>query len=593
MQNINSEDNYLENNINNNINLKNNQNNNDFDKELEIEEPITEIYNNQNAMEENNYNLNNRVNFKEKENKYPNYNKQINDSVDDVGTKKRKNTTNKNNKISNNNTFNNQKNSNKIIIDKQKNELINKEYNEINNNDKNSIKINNFVQVQNPQTFNFFNILSKPSPIKPPQNMNKNKNITNKNKSKDKNIFQRLFKEAQYQRIFPKKPCHFRYKKAIHNKELLTLIEGEINKKRKKLNLKIGNKTSNNYGEYLYEMDRKHQEEKEKKIVLIKQQKYQEEKKYFTFKPIINNNNKIKNNIINKDISYEEKRMVNNSYNYNNNINKYFYMNNNEESNLKSKEKNNKNTVDKKQKSKAKIENNNLFYNSNKQSKNKQKIPYDKNRNNNICNNFQQLFDLRTKTPISNSHIFSSKSFSNKSLNNNSNSVIYSEEENKNIFINLFNSINNGEKEFISGYSLNMGKIPKNILVILNPIIKELLKNKNRQLNKEDFISCMNELFNNISSVDKRLIIYTYKNKHNKSNSLVLNSSKNNFSQIKIKPETPDYSWKNKYNYYYNNDMQKMPMNNLKNNFGYKSSKTQKKIEEFLYGDNSNFYHGF
>ena len=373
------------------------------------------------------------------------------------------------------------------------------------------------------------------------------------------------------------------------------------------MNLKIGNKTSNNYGEFLYERDKKYQEEKEKKIVLIKQKKYQEEKKYYTFKPIINNN-KTHSNSITKDISYDDKRMNNNIYNYNNDLKKYLNSNHSYKAeNLKHKENFIKNNIDKNQassqklqdnKNKNKLYNNNLFYNSNKQIKTKSKIPYDKNRNNNINNYFQKLYDSRVKTPLEKNHLSSSKSFSNKSLNNfntNSNSLMFSEEENRNIFINLFNSLSGGEKEFISGKTLTMNKVPKNILVIINPIIKELLNNKNIQMSKEDFISCMNAIFNNISSVDKRLIIYTYNNRrHNKNKSLVLsNNNKKNFSQLKIKPETPDFSLKNKYNYYYNSILQKKPMNNLKNNVGFQSSKAQKKVEEFLYGDNSNFYHGF
>ena len=176
---------------------------------------------------------------------------------------------------------------------------------------------------------------------------------------------------------------------------------------------------------------------------------------------------------------------------------------------------------------------------------------------------------------------------------NNSSSTMFSDEEYRNIFINLFNTINKEEKNFISGNTLNISKVPKNILVIINPIIKELLKNKNIKMNKEEFISCMNELFNNISSIDKRLIIYTYKNRSSKNNSLIINNSKSNFSQFQIRPETPDFSLKNKYNYYYNN-MQKMSLNNLKNSYvDFQSSKAQKKVEEFLYGSNANFYHGF
>ena len=370
------------------------------------------------------------------------------------------------------------------------------------------------------------------------------------------------------------------------------------------MNLKIGNKTTNNYGEYLYERDKKYQEEKEKKIVLRKQKNYQEEKNSFMFKPLNNYESKLKSSSGKKDTSQDEKISNNNYYYDNYELNKYLYGSNNyRTSNRKYRENMIKNKIDKNEnksnnqkyknnKGEINSSNNKLFYNSNnlKKNKNKIKIPYDKNRINNI---HQKLFNSRIKPQMEKNHFSSSKSFSNKSFNiNNSSSTMFSDEEYRNIFINLFNTINKEEKNFISGNTLNISKVPKNILVIINPIIKELLKNKNIKMNKEEFISCMNELFNNISSIDKRLIIYTYKNRSSKNNSLIINNSKSNFSQFQIRPETPDFSLKNKYNYYYNN-MQKMSANNLKNNVGFQSSKSQKKVEEFLYGNNSNFYHGF
>ena len=105
--------------------------------------------------------------------------------------------------------------------------------------------------------------------------MNTKKN--NINNKINKNIFQRLFKDAEYQRIFPKRPCHFRNKKLNKSKDIICNIENnneaKIGKTHKKINLKIGHKISNNYGEYLYEKNKKYQEEKEKKLLLIKQQK--------------------------------------------------------------------------------------------------------------------------------------------------------------------------------------------------------------------------------------------------------------------------------------------------------------------------------
>ena len=75
-------------------------------------------------------------------------------------------------------SFNNSKNSNKIIINRQKNEneLVNKEYNDIHESPTNNIKINNFLPDSNPKTYHFLNVLSKPSPIIPPKNISKHKN---------------------------------------------------------------------------------------------------------------------------------------------------------------------------------------------------------------------------------------------------------------------------------------------------------------------------------------------------------------------------------------------------------------------------------
>jgi hypothetical protein len=571
----------------------------DINNEMKKEDQETEIYNNKNTnlddINKEREIINVNENSQNEELKSNNEKNNINNNII-LGNKKeiKENLNRKNDCIYINNRNNNKNNQNKIILNKHKNELINKEYNDLNNQANNNIKINNYIPVPNPQSFHFFNPLSKPSPIKPPQNMNKNKNISIKTKSNNKNIFQRLFKEAQYQRIFPKKPCHFRYKKSNHNRELLTLIENEINKKERKLNLKIGNKTSNNYGEYLYERDRKYQEEKEKKMVLMKQMKYQEEKKYFTFKPNINTNkNDIKYNLNKKERSYEKNRI-------NNNINKYLFVNNNfKTENNKVKENNNSHNLSNNYKFKDNqnyIKQNKIltYTNSNnkKQNRNKINIPYDKNRSNINNNNNQKVTDSRVKAPINKINLVSSKSFTYKSFNNNTNSNIISEEENRNIFINLFNSINNGQKNFISANALNFNKISKNILNIINPIIQELLSNKNKKMDKEEFISCMNELFNNISSYDKRLIIYTYNTKYNQNKSLVLNNHKNNFTQLHKRAETPDFSLKNKYNFYYNDNNNK-PVNNLKNNIGFQSSKAQKKLEQFLYGSNTKFYNGF
>ena len=89
-------------------------------------------------------------------------------------------------------------------------------------------------------------------------------------------------------------------------------------------------------------------------------------------------------------------------------------------------------------------------------------------------------------------------------------------------------------------------------------------------------------------------ILKIYLGSNNSKKMGILNSGDPLYSDRSISNNEESIKSKNKYNYYYNyNNKQKLSMNNLKNNVGFQSSKAQKKLEDFLYGDNSNFYHGF
>ena len=46
-----------------------------------------------------------------------------------------------------------------------------------------------------------------------------------------------------------------------------------------------------------------------------------------------------------------------------------------------------------------------------------------------------------------------------------------------------------------------------------------VLNNKDKPIEKEEFLALMNNLFNQISSIDRRLLIYTYNNRYIKNNS--------------------------------------------------------------------------
>ena len=199
------------------------------------------------------------------------------------------------------------------------------------------------------------------------------------------------------------------------------------------------------------------------------------------------------------------------------------------------------------------------------------------------------------------SKIQASKSLNTFNLNNDN-------EENKKIFTNLFNDLCINKNNILESSNLNTNKVSKNILRIINPIIKGLLKDSNKHITKDEFLFYMNNLFYNISSIDKRLLIYTYNNKSNKNNSFIL--SNNNYNNLKksafaMRPATPNFStranlYKNEiinknniYEYNYYNSDKNREMNFLNNNGGFRNSKTQKNIDEFLYGNNSHYYYGF
>ena len=438
-------------------------------------------------------------------------------------------------------------------------------------------------------------------------------NIKNKDyKKTNNNIFLRLFKDAQYQRFFPKKPCHFRYKKLNKSKEIIEINKDEKKVKRTKKNdLKIGNKISSNYGEYLYERNKKYQEEKEKRMLLIKQKKYEEEKKNYPFKPNINTEYITNKNMIidqPENSSNREIQDINNNLNRDiyTNINKYFKT-----------EKPKLNSYNYNQKSHK----NNSFFNKNQRQYNNKIIKDQLNLNKNKSQNYQIInsnYNISQNPNCSKIKLNNNKNITNTKLQHfyqakplltskSSNNCYFNSDtkENKNIFINLFNDLDIDEDNIIIGNNLNTSKVPKNILRIISPMIKEILKNKNKPITKDEFIFYMNNLFNNMSSIDKRLLIYTYNNRKNKNKSFIIYKNNNN-TAVTMRPSTPNYSiranhFKNEmnkrtnYNYeynYYNFDKMKK-INDLNGNLGFQNTKTQKEINQYLYGNNNNYYHGY
>ena len=341
-------------------------------------------------------------------------------------------------------------------------------------------------------------------------------------------------------------------------------------------------------------------------MLLIKQKKYEEEKKNYTFKPNINTEYNFNNIFVNGN-----NKTNNNINNIDNNMNRNIYSDLNnyfktENSKLKNNLKNNNSFQTKKQynpnslnNTNSKIQKNNELYRMlNNQNNKKIQIPYSSknNYNNNISNaKLQHFYHPR--------QLSASKSSNNCNLNN--------IEDNKNIFINLFNDLDTDKDNVIVGNSLNTNKIPKNILRIINPLINGILKDKIRPITRDEFIFYMNNIFNNMSPIDKRLLIYTYNNNNQNKNKLFM-FNYNNYSNSKktahtMRPGTPNYSMRsihNKkdkinnnygYNNYYNNDKNKNTniFNNNINNYGFHNSRTQKNIDKYLYGNNSHYYYGF
>ena len=523
---------------------------------------------------------------------------------------------------------------NEMNINNPKNESIHKQYNDDINNISSQRNINedNDTYIDNQINNNNFNnkytkyltnnnnyLINEKNMEKVDENkqyidqakIDKNRNNI-KNKKPNNNIFLRLFKDAQYQRFFPKKPCHFRYKKLNKSKEIIEINKDEKKVKRTKKNdLKIGNKISSNYGEYLYERNKKYQEEKEKRMLLIKQKKYEEEKKNYPFKPNINTEYITNKNMI---IDQRENSTNREMQNINNNLNRDIYSNINKYFKTEKPKLNSYNYNQKSHK-------NNSFFNKNQNQYNNKIIKDQLNLNKNRSQNYQIInsnYNISQNPNCSKIKLNNNKNITNAKLQHfyqakqlltskSSNNCYFNNDvkENKNIFINLFNDLDIDEDNIIIGNNLNTSKVPKNILRIINPVIKEILKNKNKPIAKDEFIFYMNNLFNNMSSIDKRLLIYTYNNRHNKNKSFIIyNNNKN--TATTMRPSTPNYStranhFKNEmnkrinYNYeynYYNYDKMRQ-MNCLNDNIGIQNTKMQKDINQYLYGNNNNYYNGY
>ena len=132
--------------------------------------------------------------------------------------------------------------------------------------------------------------------------------------------------------------------------------------------------------------------------------------------------------------------------------------------------------------------------------------------------------------------------------------IIYTKKKNEKIinetkiktFINLFKDLDSDQDNSINGININITKIPKNVYDIIEPLLNEL-KEDNHSLNKEEFLIAMDRLFDDISSIDRRIIINAYSKgkQYKKNKGLNINNSFINENN-KYRSLTPNCTWNNK-----------------------------------------------
>ena len=91
-------------------------------------------------------------------------------------------------------------------------------------------------------------------------------------------------------------------------------------------------------------------------------------------------------------------------------------------------------------------------------------------------------------------------------------------------FNNLFNVLDSDQDGIISGINININNLQNNILNIIQPLLFEL-KEDNLTLTKEEFVTAMNKLFEDISLIEKGEIINKYKTIQKKNKSLDIGNS--------------------------------------------------------------------
>ena len=165
--------------------------------------------------------------------------------------------------------------------------------------------------------------------------------------------------------------------------------------------------------------------------------------------------------------------------------------------------------------------------------------------------------------------------------------VIYTKEQNEKIinevkiraFKNIFKDLDGDQDNLINSINININKIPKKVYKIIEPLLNEL-KEDNQSLNKEEFLIAMNKLFDDISSMERRIIVNIYgkKLRNNNSFNLYTSFSKDN---NKTRMSTPNY-------YIRNYKIKSIPhKNNNTNKLAYKHYKKIKRMFNDLFKSNT------
>lgn len=407
-----------------------------------------------------------------------------------------------------------------------------------NNKNKSISPINNYTDdAQNKENIRNENIIDINSnkPNKP--NIDSYTKSANYNKSKSKISHDKKEKQYTDNKIENKYNSRLKHKiNSIENKKVNNIDEenNAYNKNDIYKNIKLIKK----YNSFKYKENKSKEEEKQKEIFkykkqnndsnIIKNKRNNNSKKIFASKIY---KNKTRDNIC----SRISKEYENNNFTFHPNINDNYKT----DLTFSERQKFFKDLYIKRKKdlgkfylNKRKDENGNLFFKPNLISK----AFYDKRNNNkdNIKEDiFQKNYLIYKKYDLNRENLI--KKYEDNSHQNiqimttkKINEKIFKENKQR-AFNNLFNDLDSDQDGIISGINININKIPKKIINIIEPLLIEL-KEENQTLNKDEFILAMDKLFEDISLIEKNEIINRYKkiSKRNKSLDLKTNNTGRN-----------------------------------------------------------------